>query len=102
MEEGRRKLKVGRRWEEGGKKVEPGKRLTTQIWSAARNSSRGQDRNRCGGVSKDVERTPLRRFAGPTPTRPIFTDFYRFFRLSWETSTFKNYHPEDSKHSGSK
>ncbi len=28
---------------------------------------------------------------------PIFTDFYRFSGLSWETSTFKNYHPEDSK-----
>ena len=22
----------------------------------------------------------------------IFTDFYRFFRLSWETSILKNYH----------
>ncbi len=32
---------------------------------------------------------------------PIFTDFYRFVRLSWETSTLKNYHPEDSEHSGS-
>ncbi len=31
----------------------------------------------------------------------IFTDFCRFFGLSWETSTLKNYHPEDSKHSGS-
>ena len=29
---------------------------------------------------------------------PIFTDF---FGLSWETSTLNNYHPEDSKHSGS-
>ena len=34
-------------------------------------------------------------------TRPIFTDFYRFFGLYWETSTFNNYHPEDSKRSGS-
>ena len=34
--------------------------------------------------------------------RLIFTDFYRFFGLSWETSTFKNYHPGDSKHSGSR
>ncbi len=32
---------------------------------------------------------------------PIVTDFYRFFGLSWETSTLKNYHPEDSRHSGS-
>ena len=30
----------------------------------------------------------------------MFTDCYRFFGLSWETSTFNNYHPEDSKHSG--
>ena len=38
----------------------------------------------------------------PLPTvLPIFTDFYRFFGLSWETSTLKNYHPEDSGHSGS-
>ena len=29
----------------------------------------------------------------------MFTDF---FGLSWETSTFKNYNSEDSKHSGSK
>ena len=28
--------------------------------------------------------------------------FYRFFGLSWETSTIKNYHPEDSEHSGSR
>ncbi len=28
------------------------------------------------------------------------TDFHRFFGLSWETSTFNNYHPEDSKRSG--
>jgi len=34
-------------------------------------------------------------------TGPIFTDFYRFFGLSWETSALKNYHPEDSEHSGS-
>ena len=34
-------------------------------------------------------------------TRPIFTDFPRFFGLSRETSTFKNYHPEDSRRSGS-
>ncbi len=32
----------------------------------------------------------------------IFTDFYRFFRLSWETSTLKNYHSQDSEHSGSR
>ena len=25
-----------------------------------------------------------------------------FVRLSWETSAFKNYHPEDSEHSGSR
>ena len=33
---------------------------------------------------------------------PISTDFYLFFGLSWETSTLKNYHPQDSKHSGSR
>ena len=27
--------------------------------------------------------------------------FYRFFRLSWETSTINNYHSQDSEHSGS-
>ncbi len=32
----------------------------------------------------------------------IFTDFSRFLGLSWETSTLKNYHPEDSEHSGSR
>ncbi len=31
----------------------------------------------------------------------VLRDFYRFLRLPWETSTFKNYHPEDSGHSGS-
>ncbi len=29
------------------------------------------------------------------------SDVYRFFGLPWETSTFKNYHPEDSRRSGS-
>ena len=38
---------------------------------------------------------------GENDNFPIFTDFYRFFGLSWETSTLKNYHPEDSKRSGS-
>ncbi len=39
----------------------------------------------------------------PRPlTRLMFTDVYRFFGLSRVTSTFKNYHPEDSKHSGSR
>ena len=33
--------------------------------------------------------------------RLFFTDFYRFFGLSWETSTFKNHHPEDSRRPGS-
>ena len=31
----------------------------------------------------------------------MFTDVYRFLGLSWETSTFKNYHPDDSERSGS-
>ncbi len=35
-------------------------------------------------------------------TRLMFPRFPRFFGLSWETSTLKNYHPEDSKHSGSR
>ncbi len=30
-----------------------------------------------------------------------FTDFYRFFGLSWEASTLKNCQPEDSRDSGS-
>ncbi len=34
-------------------------------------------------------------------SRLMFTDFYRFLGLSWETSTFKNYHPDDSERSGS-
>jgi hypothetical protein len=38
---------------------------------------------------------------GKSDNFPIFPDFYRFLGLSWETSTLKNYHPEDSKHSGS-
>ncbi len=38
----------------------------------------------------------------PGINRPISPDFCRFFGLSWETSTFKNYHPEASKHSGSR
>ena len=32
----------------------------------------------------------------------MFTDFYRFFGLSWETTAIKNYHSEDSEHSGSR
>ena len=32
-------------------------------------------------------------------TRPTFADVYRSFGLSWETSSLKNYHPEDSKRS---
>ena len=28
---------------------------------------------------------------------PIFTDFYRFFGLPWETSTMNNYHSQDSR-----
>ena len=31
-----------------------------------------------------------------------FTDFYRFFGLSWETSTFNNCHSEGSRDSGSR
>ena len=57
-------------------------------------------------ASRDMARSeagPLKSRALPLPGRflPIFTDFYRFFGLSWETSTLKNYHPEDSRHSGS-
>ncbi len=45
--------------------------------------------------------------ATPLPTAsPIFTDVlpmcYRFFGLSWETSTIKNYHSQDSGDSGSR
>ena len=54
-------------------------------------------------ASADAMKSQLSRQQALTRplTRPIFTDFYRFFGLPWETSTFKNYHPEDSKHSGS-
>ena len=41
------------------------------------------------------------RFRHRPLDRLIVTDSYRFFGLSWETSTLKNYHPEDSKRSGS-
>ena len=40
--------------------------------------------------------------SGHTIHRLIFTDFYRFFGLSWETSTINNYHSEDSRDSGSR
>ena len=46
--------------------------------------------------AKKHEKRPLLALA-----RLIFPDFYRFFGLSWETSTLKNYHSEDSRHSGS-
>ena len=36
---------------------------------------------------------------GKSDNFPIFPDSYRFFGLSWETSTFNNYHPEDSRYS---
>jgi hypothetical protein len=35
-------------------------------------------------------------------TFQIFSRSFRFFRLSWEASTLKNYQPEDSKRSGSR
>ena len=35
---------------------------------------------------------------GKTTTFPMFPRFPDLFGLSWETSTFKHYHPEDSKH----
>ncbi len=47
----------------------------------------------------------LRPGAGPGRAgrrRLLLGRFFRFFRFSWETSTFKNYQPEDSKHSGSR
>ncbi len=46
------------------------------------------------------EAGPLKSRALPLLGRflPIFTDFHRFFGLSWETSTLNNYHPEDSRH----
>ena len=39
---------------------------------------------------------------GKTTTFPMFPRFPDLFGLSWETSTFKHYHPEASKHSGSR
>ena len=45
---------------------------------------------------------PLKVGRPPGPiTRLIFTDFLRFFRLSWETSPQTDSTPEASKHSGS-
>ncbi len=34
--------------------------------------------------------------------RPIFQIYFYFFGLSWETSTFSNYHSEDSGDPGSR
>ena len=65
------------------------------------------------GNKQTNERTGRRpgqqRANGRTDRRPgtnarnmqIFADVYRFVGLSWETSTFKNYHPEDSERPGS-
>ncbi len=38
---------------------------------------------------------------GKTDNFPISPRFLPIFGLPWETSTLKNYHPEDSEHSGS-
>ena len=49
---------------------------------------------RCVGIPKESALTrPL--------ARPIVTDFYRFFRLSWETSPQTDLTPGASKRSGS-
>ena len=45
--------------------------------------------------ASNSERALTRRFL------PIFPDFYRFFRLSWETSAQTDLTSEASKHSGS-
>ena len=47
---------------------------------------------------------PTRPLLGPywALTRLIFTDFYRFFGLSWETSPQTDLTPEASKRSGSR
>ena len=47
--------------------------------------------------SLDSPARPFPASAGPFKalTKLIFTDFYRFFGLSWETSTFNDYHNTD-------
>ena len=45
-------------------------------------------------------RVPFKALNRPL-TRPIFTDFYRFVGLSWETSPQTDSTPEASRHSGS-
>ena len=56
---------------------------------------------------KDMKLIQSQSKDGPIDVRPRrflpnFTDFYRFFRLYWETSTIKNYHSQDSGDSGSR
>ncbi len=53
-------------------------------------------RSRClhKGITKGFDRD--------SPPLFVYRFFFRVFRLSWETSTLKSYHPEDSKRSGSR
>ncbi len=53
------------------------------------------DLRTAGDESRSQEHSVLTR----PLTRPIFTDFYRFVGLSWETPTIENYHSEDSRDS---
>ena len=64
--------------------------------AGASNAEDGFEENRLGEGDAEDEAVPSSHYY-----LPIFTDVYRFFGLSWETSTFKNYHPEDSRRSGS-
>ena len=50
----------------------------------------------CRTQPSGLSQTPLICTPYQALTRLIFTDSYRFFRLSWETSTLKNYPREVS------
>ena len=54
-----------------------------------------------GCAAAIVEEAPSRRFTRPL-LGPYKAVFYRFFRLSWETSALRNYNPEDCRDSGSR
>ena len=78
-------------------------------WTTAIMSRRAPRRVSGGEASPEVRMGS--REPGPEASREAAdripqADFprfvFRFFRLSWETSTFKNYHPEDSEHPGSR
>ena len=78
----------------------PGGEGRRVVSGAARSRGECEDKDRDDEIDRHGEPCLSPLYQGPI-SRLIFTDFYRFFGLSWETSTFKNYHPQDSEHSGS-